>query len=332
MGLKDGEDVQLDRGDEVTLKDGSPPTEEERKLAEELKAKETADAEAAKAAEAEAAKKAKAKEDGEGEDDDEGDEGKGRKDTRIPLSRHKEILERERADKEKALARLAQFEGAKDLAKTNEEIQKAENKLIEMEGQHAKLLTDGKVEDAAKLMGDIRKLEREINRKHGALETAAAESRAYERARYDTTVERVEAAYPILNPDDEDNYDPIKVRKVLTIAGAYQQGGMTPSAALQEAVKDLLGDPSTKKQKEAVDVTPRVDEAAKKKAAREEEARRKAAGAAGSQPAKTDVTGKDSDTLGGKGLDGADVMKMTYEDFSKLDEKTLATMRGDIVA
>lgn len=312
------------RGDVVRQPGEEPLTDEEKRVAGELKAKEEAEAKAK--AEAEAKAKAEAEE----EDDPDNPGQKRRKDTRVPLARHKEILERERAEKERALAKLAQYQGAEDLAKTNEEIQKAENKLIELEGQHAKLITDGRADEAAKTMTEIRKLEREINRKQTALETAAAESRAYERARYDVTVERLEAAYPVLNPDNEEHYDPEKVRKILSVSRAYQADGMPPSKALQEAVKDLLGEPETKKQEAAVETTPRVDEAAKKKAAREEEARRKAAEAAGKQPPDTSKTGVESDKLGSRSLSGADVMKMSYDDFSKLSEADLSRMRGDV--
>ena len=215
---------------------------------------------------------------------------------------------------------------------------KAEERLVGLEKEHAKLITDGKHEEAAVKMGEIRKLERSMNEIRTDLKAAAAESRAYERARYDITVDRVEEAYPVMNPANKDHEDPemrydvVKVRKVLAVARGYQTDGMTPSKALQEAVKDLLGEPKTAKQKTAVEVTPRVDEAAKKKAEREEEARRKAAEAAGKTPPSPGNAGKDSDALGGTGaLSGADVMKMSYADFSKLDESTLSRLRGDVV-
>lgn len=328
MALKDADDLDLsqqDRGDDFEPTQEDPITDEEKKLAEELKTKEVAEAAAAEAAK-------KKKEEGGDEEDDETDpDKKKRRETRIPVSRHKQILEAQRVELEKALAKLSQYEGANDLAKTNDEIKTLEDKVLELDGKHAQLLTDGKPEDAAKLMSDIRKIERDIARKHTLLETSAAESRAYERARYDTTVERVEAAYPILNPDDDENFDPVKARKVLTVMKAYQIDGMTPSKALQEAVKDLLGDPVTKKQEIATTVTPKVDEAAVAKAAREEAARQKAADAAGKQPPKTDKTGVDSDKLGGGSLKAADVMKMPYKDFIKLDESVLSQMRGDRV-
>lgn len=326
--LKDGDDLGGgDRGDVLDNGGDTPPTDEEKKLAEELKAKEKTDADAKAAKE-----KAKADEDEDDEDDPE-----KKRDTRIPLKRHKEILEEERLKTARAVAKLAQYQGSEDLEKTNEELKKAEDRLIGMETEHAKLINDGKTEDAARKMGEIRKLERDVNDIRTDLKVAAGEARAYEKARYDSTVERVQEAYPTLNDDNKDHEDverrfnPTMVRKVLAVARGYQTEGMTPAAALQEAVKDLLGDPKTAKQKEAVEVKVRVTEAEAKKAAREEEARTKAAAAAGKQPAGDKTLGKDSDKLGGGGtLSTADVMKMNFGDFSKLDESTLSRLRGDI--
>ncbi len=331
--LKDGEDLGLrDRGDDVADPNaGKPLTDEEKRVAEELKAKETAEAEAK--AEADAAAKAKAEADGEMEDDPENPGKQRRKDSRIPVSRHKEILEAERAERAKLEARLAQYERGEDLAETNKEIEKAEEELVKLEAGYAKLLADGKTDEAAKEMTKIRRIERSINEAKGELRAQASEARAYERARYDITVDRIEAAYPEMSPklpDGEVNpeFNAAKVKKVLSVSRAYQLDGMTPSAALQEAVKDILGDPKTSQQKTAVDVRPRVDDAAAKKAAREEEARRKAAEAAGKTP-PNEKAGLAGDRLGGS-LKDIDVMKLSQQDFAKLDESTLSQLRGDV--
>lgn len=325
-----------DRGDSVAEKKEPPPTDEEAKLAAELKAKEEKDAADKKAGDDKAAadKKAADKK-AVGEKDDADDKDKDKKDTRIPLSRHKTLLETERREKDAALARLAKYEGADELAKTNVALKKAEDSVISMEEDHAKLVNDGKTAEAAALMRKIRLAERDINETRTDLKMQAAESRAYERARYDSVVERIEEAYPELNPDNEDDYNEAIAGKVLRLARGYQVGGnLTPAKALQDAVKDLLGEPKNAKQKEAVEAKPRVSEADAKKAAREEEARQKATNAAGKQPPNTDKGGgKDSDQLGSQGvLKAEDVMKMTFDDFSKLDQATLARMRGDVTA
>lgn len=325
----DGDDLgsgSADRGDEVVIPKEAPITADEKKLADDLKAGE--EAEAKKAAALADAK-------GDEEEDDPDNPGKKRKkDSRIPVSRHKEILEAERAERARLEARLAQFERGQDVAETNKELNEKEEALVKLEGEHAKLIADNKTEEAGKLMTQIRRAEREITETRAELREAAAEARAYERARYDTTVDRVEAAYPELRQSTDENpneeYNPAKVKKVLSIARAYQLDGMTPSAALQEAVKDLLGAPKNKAQEVAVEVKPRVTDAEAKKAAREEEARKTALAAAGKTPAN-EKPGKDSDMLGGS-LAGVDVMKMSQRDFASLDEATLSRMRGDEVA
>lgn len=254
------------------------------------------------------------------------------KDTRIPLARHKEILDRERAQREDLEAKLAKFEKAGAVAATNEEITAAEAKLLELEAQYGKLLVDGDNAEAAKVMGQIRLTERGINTAKTQLVAAVAESNAYERVRYDMTVERLEAAYPVLNPDDKDNYDAAQVKEVMDLASAYQVQGHPPAKALQKACSVLLGK-ETAKQERAVEVTARVDpaEAAKKVA----EERRKAQLAknldtAGRQPPNAKSVGADSDKAGGT-LKAADAIRLPYADFVKLPDSDLARLRGDLL-
>lgn len=254
------------------------------------------------------------------------------KDTRIPLARHKEILDRERAQREDLEAKLAKFEKAGAVAATNEEITAAEAKLLELEAQYGKLLVDGDNAEAAKVMGQIRLTERGINTAKTQLVAAVAESNAYERVRYDMTVERLEAAYPVLNPDDKDNYDAAQVKEVMDLASAYQVQGHPPAKALQKACGVLLGK-ETAKQERAVEVTARVDPAdAAKKVAEE---RRKAQLAknldtAGRQPPSAKSVGADSDKAGGT-LKAADAIRLPYADFVKLPDADLARLRGDLL-
>lgn len=327
-----------DRGDEYT-----PPVDDSAAAAEAAKTQTDADA----AAEAEIARLAEEKaagkegKDDKTDDDDEEDDdaaakaGKPKREARIPLSRHKEMLERERADRGRLEARLAQYERGADVAATNAALTKAETDLVVKEKTYAALVSDGKPDEAAKVMGEIRLLERNMNEQRTALVAVAAESRAYERARYDTTVDRVESAYPQLNPDDEDVFDGALANKVMRISKAYQLDGLTPSKALQEAVKDLLGDPVTAKEKAAVDTKPKVDAEdlkAAKAAERKETALRAAAEAAGKTPAALAKAGADSDKLGGGVIRASDVMKMSQDEFAKLDENLLSKMRGDALA
>lgn len=334
----------VDRGDNWT------PTEDQDHTA--LKAaqeKAAADAAAAAKAEAEAAAAAKAKKtedgadagteaktkaegegDGDGAADGEGEDGK-RKDTRVPLSRHKEILDAERARREAVEKELQKYREGQQIAATNEEITELEDKVIKAEAEYSKLITDGEVDKAAAKMREIRAFEREINDKKTDMRIAAAEARAVEKVRYDALVERMEEAYPQLNPEHED-FDKNKTAEVLDMKAAFQARGYTPTEALQKAIKYVMP-PKTKAQTQATEVKPRVDadDAAKAKAAaRAEEQRKKNADAATKQPPDLKTIGADSDKMGG-GISAKDVMKMSYEDFKKLDDKTLAAMRGDEV-
>lgn len=261
---------------------------------------------------------------------DKGSDGKATKaDARIPLSRHKEILEAERGRREALEQQLSKFQQGQQVAATNDEITQLEDKLIAKETEYNKAMADGEIDKANALMREIRTMDRDITGKRMAMDIQAAEARAVERVRYDTLVERMEEAYPQLNPDD-DNFDKAKTSEVLELKAAYQATGYTPSQALQKAIK-LVMPPKTKAQEAAAETTPRVsaEDAAKAKAeARAAEQRKKNADVAGKQPPVTTKVGQDHDKLGGQ-ISAKDVLKMSQDDFMKLDEKTLAAMRGD---
>lgn len=257
--------------------------------------------------------------------DDKNPDDKARRDTRIPLSRHKEMLARERAQREAAEQRLAQYERGQQVAKTNEELTKAEDSILKMERDYNKLLADGEIDKAAELMSKIRQAERAITESKAELRAQAIEVRAREAARYDIVLERIEESYPVLS-EDSDEYDPEMVADVADLKAVYQKRGMPPSKALQEAVKKLLGQKG-RDQTQATDVTPRVSE--KDVAA---ERRKLAAGKAAdanrrTPPSARDI-GLDSDKAGG-GLTPKDVMSMSQEDFDKLTDEQLAKLRGD---
>ena len=260
---------------------------------------------------------------------DKGSDGKAKADARIPLSRHKEILEAERGRREALEQQLSKFQQGQQVAATNDEITQLEDKLIAKEAEYNKALADGEIDSANKLMREIRAMDRDITDKRTSMNIQAAEARAVERVRYDTLVERMEEAYPQLNPEHED-FDKAKTAEVLELKAAYQATGYTPSQALQKAIK-LVMPPKTKAQEVAAEATPRVsaEDAAKAKAeARALEQRKKNADVAGKQPPATTKVGQDHDKLGGQ-ISAKDVLKMSQDDFMKLDEKTLAAMRGD---
>lgn len=314
----------VDRGDDWTPTDGDAAAEAaalekaeaDKKAAEEAAAKEKA-------------KEPKTKEEGEGEEGEES-EKKGKKDTRIPLSRHQEILAKERERREALERELAASRKGEEVAKTNDEIAKAEQSVVAMEAEYLKLLEEGKTKEAAAKMSEIRRAERGIVETRAKFETEAAEARAYERVKYDNTVERLEAAFPVINPDHAD-FDKEKVAEVIELRDAYVATGKhTRAEALQKACKVLLK-PATTKQETATEVDVRVDKDDVAKAAAAE--RKKAAveknlDAAKKQPPNTANVGSDSDKTGGA-LKATDVIKMKQDDFKKLDDAALSKLRGD---
>ena len=259
------------------------------------------------------------------------DEGKSKKkDNRIPLSRHTELLEKERAKRQELERQLASFQQGNQVATLNEDITKTEEKIIDLEKKHATLMADGETDKAAALMSQIRGLERQVIEAKSDMKIAAAEARATERARYNIALERIEQAYPVLN-EDSDEFDAEMAADVLDLKASYEaRRNMTPTQALQEAVKKLLG-ASTRTQEKVVDTTPRVTEKDVSKevaAERKKDAVKKVTEAVGKQPPAPGKAGLDSDKAGGA-LTAKDVMKLSQDDFSKLSDEMLARMRGD---
>src|SRR5574337_574014 len=78
------------------------------------------------------------------------------------------------------------------VSQTNNEITEAENKILGLEKEYAKLLADGKPDEAAAKMAEIRRLDRSVVEAKTRMETEVATARAVEQVRYDTAVERVE--------------------------------------------------------------------------------------------------------------------------------------------
>lgn len=333
MHAVDGEGggaTEPDRGDNFVPTDDEDGT----KAAADLAAAE-AQAEMDKIAAEKAAEDAAKGDDKEDKDDkeDDGKEPSGKKkDSRIPLSRHQEILNKERETRTALEAQLAQFQQGAKIATVNADITATETKLVEMETEYTKLMADGEAAKAAAMMKDMRDLERSINSQKQTLEIQAAEIRAVERVRYDTVVERVEEAYPQINPEHDD-YDPEAVADVLDRKKIYESRGMPPSAALQKAVQKEFG-AKTARQTTAVEVTPTVkaeDKSAAVAAERKAAATEKGIAAAAATPPTTAKVGLDSDKLGG-GLSARTAMGMSQKEFAALDEATLSKIRGDTIA
>lgn len=273
--------------------------------------------------------------DDETQDEDDADKTDGKdKNARIPLARHKAILEKERAERAKLQEQLAQFQNGAVVADINADISKAEEKVTAMEEEYNKLLAEGEIAKATAKMTEIRRAERAIGEQKAAMSEAALESRLLERARWDKTVARLEAAYPQLDKD-HDAYDEALVTRILKVQRGLAAQGDSPVAALQEAVELVIG-AETSKQKSAVSVKPKVStedaDAQKKKDTlaeqRAKEARARNVETAKNSPASMETVGANSDNKGGV-LDAKVVLGMSQKEFAKLSEADLARMRGD---
>ena len=256
------------------------------------------------------------------------EEAKGKKDTRIPLARHTEILARERAAREALEVELANTKKGQDLAKTNVEIEKLETKVSELEEKYNKHMAEGETKEATAVMKEIRGTERTIIEAKADFRTQAATATAIEQIRFDTTVERLEAAYPQLKVGDE-TYDKELVAEILDLSSAYELKGYAPSAALQKAVSIMIK-PVTVKQEDATKVTPKVDETEAAKLARETAARKRNTEAANATPPNSAAAGANSDAAGGL-LDAKQAIKMPFEKFKAISDDDLSRMRGDTV-
>lgn len=250
---------------------------------------------------------------------------KPKKDTRIPLSRHQELINKERERREALERQLAEYQKGTEVAKTNEELTKLEDSVLAMEEKYNKLMADGEVKDAAALMTKIRQTERSIIKAQSDAQMAVAMAQAAESARYSIALERIEEAYPELN-EDSPEYDEEKMADVADLKAVYQRRGMTPTQALQKAVLKFFPKAETKAQEDATTVAPRVsdkDVAAERKKA----AAAKTADAVKSQPPSTAKAGIDNNRT--VGLTAQDVIKLPQDKFAKLDEAELAKLRGD---
>lgn len=233
----------------------------------------------------------------------------------IPRERFNDAVNKERARAQAAEAKLAEIEESRKVQTTNEDIANAQAWVKDAIKQKNNMLADGKLDEASELDIKILNVMDAISERRAAvkLESTRASTRAD--VSYDSTLTRMETQYPQINPDS-DAYDEEVAEEVRALVVGYRSTqGFSPERALERAVRRVCG-------------------AAPDQAAaglrRKTEAVGKAVAAANQQPPSTKDLGLNHDKRGG-GLDTKTVMGMKYEEFSKLDEVTLARLRGDTV-
>lgn len=309
----------MDRGDKVDVEPEKvePEPEKVEPKAEELEA----DPENKDVVEEEAEDEEKSRERDE----------KGRfTEARIPKSRFDEAVGKEREAREQAERRAAELEA--QLRAREQDARSAENraaKIDEIEGsisalekQHAELLLDGKVEDAAGVMKQIRHAERQIARLETQAESSQIVDARLEEGRVQAAVASLEAAHPELNPRSE-QYDNELVQMILLLQRHLVDQNVAPSQALYEATEKVMGrvKPSAPVEKEGLGKAEQED--------RRKKQVEKALDTQKRTPSSMKEVGMDTDKAGQRDL--PDVRTMSAEEFAALPESTRARMRGDMI-
>lgn len=245
----------------------------------------------------------------------------------IPLDRHEKLLKKERARREELEAQLSQSRAGQQMAQANEDLSRVEDELVAMEAKYNDLLAEGDTQVAAQLMTQIRRKNAELNSITAAQRDAEVMARAVEKVRFDEALDRIEEAYPELDPESED-YDEDTYQDVYDLMMAGRQRGLSATKALQRAVARVMGAETTA-QKRATTATPRVDENDVASRRRGEAVRRNLDAARRTPPATHRISAN-NDAAGGA-LTAKAVMNMSEDDFEKLSDKDLARLRGDVL-
>ena len=245
----------------------------------------------------------------------------------IPLDRHEKLLKKERARREELEAQLSQSRAGQQMAQANEDLSRVEDELVAMEAKYNDLLAEGDTQAAAQLMTQIRRKNAELSSITAAQRDAEVMARAVEKVRFDEALDRIEEAYPELDPDS-DEYDEDTYQDVYDLMMAGRQRGLSATKALQRAVARVMGAETTA-QKRATTATPRVDENDVASRRRGEAVRRNLDAARRTPPATHRISAN-NDAAGGA-LTAKAVMSMSEDDFEKLSDKDLARLRGDVL-
>lgn len=245
----------------------------------------------------------------------------------IPLDRHEKLLKKERARREELEAQLSQSRAGQQMAQANEDLSRVEDELVAMEAKYNDLLAEGDTQTAAQLMTQIRRKNAELSSITAAQRDAEVMARAVEKVRFDEALDRIEEAYPELDPESGD-YDEDTYQDVYDLMMAGRQRGLSATKALQRAVARVMGAETTA-QKRATTATPRVDENDVASRRRGEAVRRNLDAARRTPPATHRISAN-NDAAGGA-LTAKAVMSMSEDDFEKLSDKDLARLRGDVL-
>lgn len=241
----------------------------------------------------------------------------------IPKGVFDNRLRGEREAREAAERRAAELEAQLGQVSRTEDVAKAEEKIVSLEKQHAKLLMDGEQEKAAETMREIRLMERQVAIQQATHMSAQAKDQAREEMRMELTIERLESTHPQLSPASEE-YNQELVDDVLGWQQVMmQRDRLPPSQALAKAVDKVMKAVAKDKPTEA----PKEGLAAASTRGQDQLTKNLATDKA--QPPSMRDAGMDSDKTGVTGI--PDIKNLSAEEYAALPESTKAKLRGDFV-
>lgn len=238
---------------------------------------------------------------------------------RIPKSRFDEAQARARAREQALLEEIEKLRGSQQASATQQAVSEMRDKIEQLQDKYEDLILDGKKDEARKIRKQVDAMRTELVEYQTSVKSDAARRAAIDELSYNAQLASFEAKYPALNPEN-DEFSEDQTNEVATLMNAFVKSGSSRSDALAKAVRYVLGNPPEQKASDAGKAL--AEERARK-------AREKAADANGKQPPNTSRVGVDSDKAGKAGELGIDVMRMSQDKFAKLDEETVAKLRGD---
>ena len=253
-------------------------------------------------------------------------EADAKKRIRIPKERVDEMQRKSREREDALNKRIQDLERGATKTQQNEAVSELKTKAEKLQDEYEELLVDGKKVEAKAVRVQIEDIREKISDAKAAATSETARKTTIEELKYESTLSKIEADYPALNPDVGDQFDEAKAEEVADLMQGFMARGQARQVALMRAVKYVMGEPAA-----AAAVADKKEDA--KPDTRAEDARRKAADAARKQPANSTKVGADSDKHGGGGKDKGeiDVMRLSQSKFNRLDEDTLSKLRGDEV-
>lgn len=238
---------------------------------------------------------------------------------RIPKSRFDEAQAKARQREQALLEEIEKLKGGQQASATQKAVSDMRAKIEELQDKYEDLILDGKKDEARKIRKQVDAMRENLVEYQTSVKSDAARKAAVDELSYNAQLAGLEAKYPALNPEHED-FDEDRTNEVATLLNAFVKSGVKRADALSKAVKYVLGNPPEQKVSDAGKVLAEQ---------RAKTAREKAAEADKKQPPNSAKVGLDSDKAGKGGEQGIDVMRLSQDKFSKLDEETKAKLRGD---